>query len=137
MAFGVLSHTADTGIEATADSLADIIGELCAAMFGLIAPVEPSAARRWVGVNVVAQRIEGLVVDTLSELLYHAEVEDLIFGAFRVLMNSDDLEVSVKAGGLSVDAVESVGPPIKAVTYHDLVVAQRGDGWYGRVYFDV
>ena len=75
MAFGVLSHTADTGIEATADSLADIIGELCAAMFGLIAPVEPSAARRWVGVNVVAQRIEGLVVDTLSELLYHAEVE--------------------------------------------------------------
>ena len=52
-------------------------------------------------------------------------------------MSADDLAVSVKADGLSVDAVESVGPPIKAVTYHDLVVAQRGDGWYGRVYFDV
>ena len=136
MASRVLSHTADTGIEVTADSLADLIGELCAGMFGLMASVEPSAAEKWVEVSLVAQTVEELVVNTLSELLYHSEVENLIFCAFRVSMGPD-LAVRVKAGGLLVDAVEPVGPPIKAVTYHDLVVEQRDDIWYGRVYFDV
>jgi len=136
MASRVLSHTADTGIEVTADSLADLIGELCAGMFGLMASVEPSAAEKWVEVSLVAQTVEELVVNTLSELVYHSEVENLIFCAFRVWMGPD-LAVRVKAGGLLVDAVEPVGPPIKAVTYHDLVVEQRDDIWYGRVYFDV
>ena len=137
MAYRVLSHTADTGIEATADSLAGLIGELCAGMFGLVAAVVPSAAKKWVEVSLVAQSVEELVVDTLSELLYHAEVENLTFCAFRVSMGPDDLAAKVQAGGLFVDAVEPVGPPIKAVTYHDLVVEQRDGVWYGRVYFDV
>ena len=47
MASRVLSHTADTGIEVTADSLADLIGELCAGMFGLMASVEPSEDNRY------------------------------------------------------------------------------------------
>jgi SHS2 domain-containing protein len=52
-------------------------------------------------------------------------------------MGPDDLAVKVQAGGLLVDAVEPIGPPIKAVTYHELVVEQRDGVWYGRVYFDV
>jgi SHS2 domain-containing protein len=136
MACRVLSHTADTGIEATADSLGNLVGVLCTGMFGLMASVEPSAAKRWVEVNLAAQTVEELVVDALSELLYHSEVENLIFCAFQVSMGPE-LALRVRAGGLLVDAVEPVGPPIKAVTYHDLVVEQRDDIWYGRVYFDV
>lgn len=137
MPFRVLSHTAETGIEATANTLGELIGELCAGMFGLIGSAEPSSARKWVEVKVVAQAVEELVVDTLSELLYHSEVENLIFCAFRVSTDPGNLAVRVKAGGVLVGAVEPVGPPIKAVTYHDLVVEQRKDVWYGRVYFDV
>jgi SHS2 domain-containing protein len=33
--------------------------------------------------------------------------------------------------------VEPTGPPIKAVTYHAVVVEQREEDWLGRVYFDV
>jgi len=137
MPFCVLSHTADTGIEATANTLGDLIGELCAGMFGLIGSAEPTSAKKWVEVEVVAQGMEELVVDTLSELLYHSEVENLIFCAFRVSTGPKDFAVRVKAGGVLVGAVEPVGPPIKAVTYHDLVVEQRDDAWYCRVYFDV
>ncbi len=137
MPFCVLSHTADTGIEATANTLGELIGELCAGMFGLIGSADPSSARKWFEVKVVAQSVEELVVDTLSELLYHSEVENLIFCAFRVSTDSKDSAVRVKAGGVLVGAVEPVGPPIKAVTYHDLVVEQRDEVWYGRVYFDV
>jgi SHS2 domain-containing protein len=43
----------------------------------------------------------------------------------------------VEVGGVPTSAVEPAGPPIKAVTYHDLVVERREGRWYGRVYFDV
>lgn len=137
MAHRVLAHTADTGIEATADSLASLIRELLLGMFGLEAAIEPSAAQRWITLRVEAPTPEDLVVDTLSELLFHSEIEDLVFCDFRVEMDRDELAVSVEAGGVPVGAVEPEGPPIKAVTFHDLVAEERDGGWYARVYFDV
>jgi SHS2 domain-containing protein len=139
MAHRVLSHTADTGIEATAGSLPDLLHELAEGMFGLIAVVEPGAARRWVALKVESPDPGELVVDTLSELVYHSEIEDLVFCDFRVEEEEDGegLAVTVEAGGLPVGEVDPDGPPIKAVTYHDLVVEEREDGWYARVYFDV
>jgi SHS2 domain-containing protein len=135
--YRVLSHTADTGIEATGDSLASLIEELATGMFSLVAPIEPSAAERWTKVNVESPTLEDLVVDTLSELVYVSEIEDLIFCVFRVDMSAGGRAVTMEAGGVPVAVVEPSGPPIKAVTYHRLVVEEREDGWYGRVYFDV
>lgn len=139
MAHRVLSHTADTGIEATADSLPALLHELAEGMFGLIAVLEPGEARRRVTLKVESPDPADLVVDALSELVYHSEIEDLVFCDFRVELedNGEGLAVTVEAGGVPVADVDPEGPPIKAVTYHDLVVEEREDGWYARVYFDV
>ena len=137
MSYRVLSHTADTGIEATGDSLSSLVAELATGMFSLVATIEPSAAVRWTKVRVESATLEDLVVDTLSELVYLSEIEDLVFCAFRVDSSPGALAITVEAGGVPVAAVEPSGPPIKAVTYHRLVVEEREDGWYGRVYFDV
>jgi len=137
MAYRVLPHTADTGIEATAGTLAALMEVLLQGMFELIGRCEPSADRRRLTLRVDASTIEDLVVDTLSELLYHSETEDLVFCEFRVNMEPGSPAAMVEAGGVPTHAVEPTGPPIKAVTYHDLVVEQRDGGWYGRVYFDV
>ena len=137
MPFRVLSHTADTGIEASADTLSALIEQLATGMFALIAPIQPSAAERWHTVDVQSPTVEDLVVDTLSELVYLAEVEDVVFCAFRAEASSEALKVSMSAGGVPTTAVEASGPPIKAVTYHRLLVEEREDGWHGRVYFDV
>ena len=137
MSYRVLSHTADTGIEATSDSLSSLVTELATGMFSLVATIEPSAAVRWAQVRVESATPEDLVVDTLSELVYLSEIEDLVFCAFKVDSSRGPLAISVEAGGVPVAAVEPSGPPIKAVTYHRLVVEEREDGWYGRVYFDV
>jgi SHS2 domain-containing protein len=137
MSYRVLSHTADTGIEATGDSLSSLVTELATGMFSLVATIEPSAAVRWAQVRVESATPEDLVVDTLSELVYLSEIEDLVFCAFRVDSSPGALAITVEAGGVPVAAVEPSGPPIKAVTYHRLVVEEREQGWYGRVYFDV
>lgn len=137
MVHRVLDHTADTGIEAEANSLSHLVEELATAMFGLVALVNPEAARHWVEVTVSSPRLEDLVVDVLSELLYRSEVEGVTFGVFRTTIPTAGHSATVEAGGVPTEEVDATGPPIKAVTYHDLVVREQDDGWYGRVYLDV
>lgn len=135
--YRVLSHTADTGIEADAESLASLISVLSLGMFELMAPCQGQGDLRWVGFEVVSPTVDDLLVDTLSELLYHSETADLVFCDVRVDVDHDALAATVTAGGVPVDSVEATGPPVKAVTYHDLVIAPTANGWHGRVYFDV
>ena len=137
MAHRVLSHTADTGIEATAGSLAGLIHELAAGMFALVSTLRPGAARQWLSLTVESETVEDLVVDVLSDLLYRSEVEDVVFCAFQVDQGPGERAVTMRAGGVPVHEVEATGPPFKAVTYHGLVVEEREEGWYGRVYLDV
>ena len=137
MGHRILSHTADTGIEATADSLAALIEEVMRAMFGLVAALSPGAAQHWVEFEVEAATTEDLLVDTLSELLYRSEVDDLVFCDYRVRIDEERFTAGVEAGGVPTPAVETEGPPIKAVTYHGLVVEERDGNWFARVYFDV
>jgi SHS2 domain-containing protein len=80
--------------------------------------------------------MEDLVVEVLSELLYESEVEDLMLCGFRCKLRSSH-RIRVSAGGVPTSEVDLEGPPIKAVTYHDVTVKHDAGGWIGRVYFDV
>ncbi len=136
MTYTVLHHTADTGIEAFADSLGDLIRTLATGMFEIMAVIEPCKSEQVVAVEARANTVEDLVVNTLAELLYRSEVDDLFFCDFEVTA-VDHTTARVEATGVPVGDVELTGPPIKAVTYHDVVVRESDEGWHGRVYFDV
>jgi len=131
-----LSHTADTGIEATASSLTELIRELALGMFELMAVIEPCPDEVALGTTVTANTNEDLVVDCLSELLFLAETEDIHFCHFEV-EESGESTVQMRMAGVPISEVELTGPPIKAVTYYDMEITERERGWYGRVYFDV
>ena len=134
--FEILDHTADTGISATAGSLAELVEIMARGMFSLMANVSPCPADRSVAFSVAANTNEDLVYECLSELLYLSEVEDTIFCAFRVRVVGERA-IEVTARGVAVDEVELSGPPIKAVTYHQIEVTESDDVWRGRIYFDV
>lgn len=131
-----MAHTADTGIAASADSLTDLLEELAGGMFELMAGSEQCQPTHRLTAQVSAASAEELVVDVLSELLYLAERDRLML-CDVVVEPTSPLSVEVHAGGLSADVVELAGAPIKAVTYHNLMVEQGPAGWSGRVYFDV
>ncbi|MDJ0924306.1 MAG: archease [Acidimicrobiia bacterium] len=136
MPYTVLSHTADAGIEATASTLSELLCELATGMFSLMGSLEPCAQTQAVEVDVASTSRDELVVDVLSELLYHSEVEDLFLCSFEA-RTSEPHRVHMRAGGVPNSAVKLSGAPIKAVTYHDVAVHETADGWYGRVYLDV
>ena len=136
MPYKVLSHTADTGIEATAPSISALIDELATGMFELMTTVAPGAHAVGVEVEVKAPTLEDLVIELLSELLYESEVQDLALCEFETTMLGPT-RARINARGVYISEAEVTGPPIKAVTYHAVVVDRREDEWLGRVYFDV
>lgn len=136
LSYEVLDHTADTGVSAKARSLEELVETLATGMFSLMTPVSPCPATAKVEFEVRAKTNVELVYECLSELLYLAEVEDLMFCEFVVRATEPGF-LKVFAGGVPTRQTDPAGPPIKAVTYHQIEVAQTGDGWHGKVYFDV
>jgi SHS2 domain-containing protein len=133
----LLSHTADTGIEARGATLGEVVA---AAVEGLVGSMFAPPAGVPTGAPMEAAVPGGepteVLVELLAEVLFRFEVDDVV--PFDPSVETDDEggmhlhAVAVPASGLEV-----VGPPVKAITYHELTVEHRPDGWWARVIFDV
>ena len=133
--YEIIDHTADTGIETGGDTLADAIGNAAFAMFDLMYDLSSISAETPITFEATAISPPELLVDVLSELLLRSETDDLVFTDFRV--HEAGMHATVDAAGASIQGLELRGPPIKAVTYHELRCEPAGDGWEIRVIFDV
>ena len=133
--YRILSHTADTAIEAWGDDLAELIANTAAGMFALMYDPASIDATRQAEITVSAEREADLLIDTLAELLYRSEADDLAFSLIGVSIEDGTARVTAEAGLLQEARLH--GPPIKAVTYHDLTVEHSDHGWHAKVVFDV
>ena len=133
MAFRILEHTADIGIEATAEDIPSLFAEAVRATAAVIVDADPPAGRDRVPVAAEADDLAALLAQVLSDALW-------VFESSGGLPVGAELEVSqtTAAGTFSVARDVTVGgPAIKAVTYHQLLVERTDDGFLARVYFDV
>ena len=133
--YSIIDHTADTGIETRGATLAEAIGKAAFAMFDLMYDLSTMPATMSITFDSAAGSPSDLLVDVLSRLLLCSENDDVVFSEFRV--NEAGMRATVEAAGSSAVGAELRGPPIKAVTYHDLRCEQAGPGWEIRVIFDV
>ncbi|MEN8113318.1 MAG: archease [Actinomycetota bacterium] len=133
--YGIIPHTADIGVMARGDTLADVIANTAYGMFDLMYDLVDIKPDITVIVDVEAHTPPELLVDCLSELLAESETHDLVLADFAVEV--DEQRAIVTARGEPAAVVELAGPPIKAVTYHDLRCEWTGDHWESRVIFDV
>jgi SHS2 domain-containing protein len=134
--YEILAHTADTGISAYGRTLPEVFEQAARAMFVLMFGEVSEPTSQGMDVAVSAETVEDLLVAWLSELLFLSEAEELAFSRFEVT-GVDDRSAEGTAQGVPYPSVELVGPPIKAVTYHQLEVTQDDAGWRARVIFDV
>ena len=133
----ILSHTADTGVEARSPDLLALVVDLATGMFESMASAPAGVTvDRTIEVEASGTNRADLVVEILSDLLYVSDVDDVFLCDFAAT-SADGDGVKVTAGTIPFAEVEVHGPPVKAVTYHDLTVEETPGGWYGRVYFDV
>ena len=134
--YEVLAHTADTGILAHGASLAETFENAAFGMFDLVFDLSEVTGVEECRVEVEAETREELLVAWLSVLLAEAEIRGLALARFAVEGPAGGRLRGTGWGGPSA-GLELRGPPVKAVTYHDLAVDQVPGGWQARVIFDV
>jgi SHS2 domain-containing protein len=134
--FREFEHTGDVGIELNAPTRCELFRRACIGLASLLvdkAGVEAVAQRK---VEVSAATDADLMHDLLTELLCLFTVEGFIWRDASVKEADRSLQVTLNGERFDPNR-HSFRGEIKAVTYHQLIVASSANGWRARVIFDV
>ena len=134
--YQILDHTADVGIAASGDTLAEALAFLAKGMFALI--VDPGIVEvndSW-ELSVSSTDEEALAVDWLNELLYRYEADGFLPKEFCICVDDGGKALKARCSGEKVDPQKRVFAQVKAATYHGLEVSHNGE-WRIQVVLDV
>lgn len=118
--FRLIEHTADIGLVAYGGSLAEAFANAAYGMFSIIADldsVQETESRR---VDINEDDEEVLLVEWLNGLLYHFDVESLLFKRFEIDILEPDRLAATCHGEQYDPARHQLKLGIKSATYHML-----------------
>ncbi|MCM8824396.1 MAG: archease [Candidatus Omnitrophica bacterium] len=137
--YELLEHTADIGIRVKGKDLKEIFINSAWAMFDIIAKRKSEInERESTFPHIVKERsddLEQLFVNWLNELLYLSATKELIFYDFEI-ERLDEKNLEAKVWGEDIRNY-NVNTEIKAATYHQLKIENKGLYWEAEVIFDV
>ena len=159
MTFELRDHTADVAVEATAPTLGALFEAVADGLTAASCETVPETGERF-AFSVRAEGREALLFDYLDQLVYERDVRLVLPADHRCTVSGpsepadavdgdavdgDAVDAdAVDADAWSVDATARGVPPgdvaareIKAVTYSEMTLDRRDDGWYAYVVFDV
>jgi len=134
--FDLMDHTADVGIRAQGDTLAELLVACAEGMFSILVEGGESREEMAVEIAIEADDAEGLVHAWLRELLFRFSAEGLFFRRFEIEASETRLRALCHGERFDPDRHHG-GTEIKAVTYHAFRVEHGPDGWTAEVLFDV
>jgi SHS2 domain-containing protein len=136
MPFTELEHTADILVRVTGSSLEDLFAESARAMFSCMQDRRRSGAVERT-ISLEAADSDALLHDFLSELLFVAEVDNLVFSDITVSISGTALRAT--AYGEQFDrSVHAGGTEIKGISYYGLQIRREQDHHFVvEVLFDV
>jgi len=132
MPFEELQHTADWALRVWAGSLPALFSEAARGMNALSGAQPASGPRLSRTFAAEAADVESLLVLFLSELVYAAEQEHLVFETHEIELKGFKLKVNMMGAPLL-----SLNKSIKAVTYHNLQIRKTDAGFEVEIVFDV
>lgn len=135
--FRFLDHTGDLGIEIYGQNLMELFENAGAALFDVI--TDPSKVKEKVKKDIaLAYRDLGtLMVDWLGELLYLHDAEGLVLRRFEVKNIGDGCFEATTWGEPFQEGRHAIRTEVKAVTFHQLEVREKGGRWQARVILDL
>lgn len=134
--FEIIEHTADIGIAAYGNDLKKAFANAAYGLFSLMVDLKDVGDTLCREVKVTAETQEDLLVAWLNELLYIFEVENVLFGRFRIDEFTETRLRSKCYGELIDPARHKIKMGVKATTYHMLKI-ERKNGFRVQVLFDI
>jgi SHS2 domain-containing protein len=135
--YELLEHTADTGFRVRGMTLEELFRHAAEALVAIAMDASRIEPRERRSVGAMGENIEERLVNWLNEVLWLLDGQHWAPGRFDEL-RLEGASVSAIAGGEPRDDVRH--PPrivVKAVTFHQLAVMQREDGWEASVFLDI
>ena len=138
--YELIEHTADIGIRVKAKNLKELFKNTALSIFEIMAEKKSSIDGdklevEKITINQKAQDLEELFINWLNELLSLSSAKGLIFSDFKIKkLDKNNLEAEAK--GIDIKNYK-VNTEIKAATYHELKIEDKGDFWQAEVIFDV
>lgn len=136
-----LDHTADAGVEIFADSLNDLFRASAKSMYKVIeCPLNlPSAGHK--KIEMTEDQLDVLLVSFLNELNYYITTHYLLLDPIVRLTvkkrkQSYWLECEAQAKHIDPELMQDL-VELKAVTYHQLEIEQKNDGYHTKIIFDL
>jgi SHS2 domain-containing protein len=130
-------HTADVGLQATADTLGELFEALAEGLADFICPRGKVAAAQTRELIIRAEDVEALVVDFLCKVLNVIQTDRFVIAGVSVKEITGQ-SVRAEVSGERYDPLRhELHTEVKAVTYHLLKVAREGGQWLGRVVLDL
>ncbi|WP_418280938.1 archease [Halorubrum sp. DTA98] len=139
MTYELRDHTADVAVEATAPTLSGLFESLAEGFTAASCESVPAVGDRF-DIELGAESREALLFDYLDQLVYERDVRNVLPAEHEcaVAETGDGTETwTVRASARGVPLDEVAAREIKAVTYSEMALEERDDGWYGYVVFDV
>ncbi|MFC6613866.1 archease [Halopenitus salinus] len=166
MTFELRDHTADVAVEATAGTLADVLADVANGLAAAMCDEWPETGDRF-AIEVTAESREALLFDYLDRLIYERDVRGVLPVDHRCELegsndetdrsndetdrsndetdrsndetdrSNDETEWTLVASARGVPLESVSARDVKAVTYSQMRLEPRGDGWYAYVVFDV
>jgi SHS2 domain-containing protein len=135
MSFEEISHTADVKIRARALTPDALFTDAFLALMQVVYGTDRKDGITQ-EVRIDSDNIESLLCDFLSEVLFIAEVEGLVFSQADITI--EGLSLTAVLSGESFDPLRhSSGTEVKGVSYSGLVIEKDANGYMLDILFDV
>jgi SHS2 domain-containing protein len=132
-----IEHTGDLGFKAYGRTREALFSHAAEAFFQAIISLETIQEKEERLIEVEAAALDELMVGWLSELLFLFDIELLLLRRFEIT-NMKDCGLKATVRGEVMDPTRhEIKTGIKAVTYHQLYVKQRGGIWEAQVILDI
>lgn len=133
--FKFIEHTADVGIIAYGDSVADAFANAACGLFSII--TDPSTVRETLShtVEATGEDMETLLFEWLNELIYLFDAKRLLFKRFDIMELTDEVLKAVCHGEKYDPGRHQLKTGVKAATYYLLRVDREKH--HVQVIFDV
>ncbi|MHB0997410.1 MAG: archease [Elusimicrobiales bacterium] len=139
MSFEAFGTAGDAGLRAEAGTLELLLADLALGFAALSSPSEisPAAARQ---VALSAAGAGELAVKFLNELVYLADTAGFLPAGADIVIAKDGGELRLNAALRGEDSAfvrHPRGLLVKAATYHNLKIEERGGRWTAEVILDI
>ena len=130
-------HTADIGLAASADTLAELFEAIAEGLADLICPRNQVEVKETRKITVKSQDIEALAVDFLTKVMVMMQTDRFVVAAVSVPQISEMAVEAVIEGEPFDPSRHEFHTEVKAATYHQLHVVRDGERWTSRVILDI